>query len=108
MAIINSNFRLTGLASGLDTDQMIKDLMKVERFPLTKLQQQRQLAEWRQEAYRDFTNTLRGFKEKFFDVAKQTSYLLTDNAYKVFTAKSSGEEYVQPRGIASAEAEVIL
>ncbi|NLL95689.1 MAG: flagellar filament capping protein FliD [Clostridiaceae bacterium] len=103
MAIINSNFRLTGLASGLDTDQMVRDLMKVERFPLTKLEQQKQLTQWRQEAYRDFTNALRGFKEKFFDITKQTSYLLSDNAYKAFAVKSSGDEYVTARGTSIAE-----
>lgn len=103
MAIINSNFRLTGLASGLDTDQMIKDLMRVERFPLTKLEQQKQLEQWRQEAYREFTNALRGFKEKFFDITKQTSYMLSENAFKVYSAKSSGDEYVTAKGTSLAE-----
>ncbi len=104
MAIINPNFRLSGIASGLDTDQMVKDLMTVERIPLNKLEQKRQLAEWRQDAYREFTNVLRGFKEKFFDVTKQTSYLLSDNAFKVFSAKSSSDAYVSVRGTSSAEA----
>ncbi len=103
VAIINSNFRITGLASGLDTEQMVKDLMRVERLPLTKLQQQKQLAEWRQEAYRDFTNTLRGFKEKFFDITKQTSYLLSENAYKVYNAVSSKDEYVSVKGSSKSE-----
>lgn len=104
MAIINSSFRLTGLASGLDTDQMVKDLMKAERIPLTKLEQKKQLAEWRQDAYREFTNALRGFKEKFFDVTKRTSYLLSDNAFKVYSTKSSSDDYVTARGTSSSEA----
>jgi len=103
MAIINSNFRLTGLASGLDTDQMVKDLMNVARIPLTKLEQQRKLAEWRQESYREFTNSLRGFKEQFFDVTKQTSYLLSDNAFKTFSASSSSEQHVTVKGNSQAE-----
>ena len=36
--IINSNFRISGLASGLDTEQMVRDLMRVERIPLTRLE----------------------------------------------------------------------
>lgn len=103
MSIINSNFRLTGLASGLDTDQMVQDLMSVERVPLTKLEQKRQLAEWRQEAYREFTNALRGFKEKFFDVTQKTNYLLSDNTYKVFNTTSTGEEYVTAGGTSEAQ-----
>lgn len=104
MAIINPNFRITGLASGLDTEQLVKDLMTVERMPLNKLEQKRQLAEWRTDAYREFTNALRGFKEQFFDVTKQTSYLLSDNAFKVFSAKSSSDDYVTARGTSSAQA----
>lgn len=103
MAIINSNFRLSGMATGLDTDQMVRDLMNVEKMPLTKLERQKQLAEWRISAYREFTNALRGFKEKFFDLTKQTSYLLSDNAYKVFSAVSSNEEYITARGTSTAE-----
>jgi flagellar hook-associated protein 2 len=104
MSIINSNFRISGLASGLDTDQIVRDLMTAEKVPLTKLEQQRQLAEWRQEAYREFTNALRGFKEKFFDITKRTTYLLSDNAFKVFKTTSTGEDYVTVSGKANAEA----
>ena len=49
MSIINPNFRITGLASGLDTEQMVKDLMAVERLPLTRLEQKGLTR--RQEAY---------------------------------------------------------
>jgi len=104
MAIINSNFRLSGLATGLDTDQMVRDLMRVERLPLTKLERQRQLTEWRISAYREFTNAVRGFKEKFFDIANQTSYLLSDNAFKVFSAVSTNDEYITARGTNTADA----
>ena len=55
--------RLSGLASGMDTDTMVQNLMRVERLPLDRLYQQRQLLEWRRDDYRDITNTLRVFKE---------------------------------------------
>lgn len=104
MAIISSNFRLTGIASGLDTDQLIKNLMTVERIPLNKLEQKKQLAEWRQDAYREFTNSLRGFKEQFFDVTRQTSYLLSSNAFKAFSVKSSSDAHVTVKGTSLAQA----
>lgn len=100
--IIGSNFRITGLASGLDTDQIVKDLMAAERIPLIRLEQQKQLAEWRQEMYREFTNSLRSFKEKFFDITKRTSYLLSENSFKVFSAVSDSDEYVTASANASA------
>ena len=87
MNSINSNYsnmRLVGLASGLDTDSIIQQLMYAERMPMTKLEQQRTETQWKQEAYRDFTNALRGFKEKFFDITKQSSYLLSENSFKTF------------------------
>ena len=102
--IINSNFRISGLASGLDTEQMVRDLMRVERIPLTRLEQQKQLAQWRQEAYREFINTLRTFREKFFDIAKRSTYLLSDNTFKVFKAVFTGEDYVTVSGTSAAEA----
>ena len=101
-SIINSNFRITGLASGLDTEQIVKDLMTAERIPLTKIEQQKQLAEWRQEMYRGFTNSLRSFKEQFFDVTKKSSYLLSENSFKVFSVISDSNEFVTARGTASA------
>ncbi len=103
MSIIGSNFRLTGIASGLDTEKIVSDLMRVERIPLTKLEQQKQLAEWRQDAYREFTNALRGFNQKFFDVARPASYLLSDKAFKVLTATSASQEYVSVKGTSEAE-----
>lgn len=101
--IINSNFRITGLASGLDTDQLVKDLMTVEKIPLTKLEQQKQLAEWRQEMYREYTNALRSFKEQFFDVTKKASYILSEESFKVFSVLSGSDEYVASRATSLAQ-----
>ena len=102
MNIIGSNLRITGLASGLDTDQIVKDLMTVERIPLARLEQQKQLAEWRQERYREFTNLLRAFKDKFFDITKRTSYLLSENSFKAVSVISDSDEYVTASANASA------
>lgn len=46
--------RIGGLASGMDIDQIVKDLMAAEKMPLDKLTQQKVWTEWQQEAYRDF------------------------------------------------------
>ncbi len=60
-SISSSTSRITGLASGIDTEAMIEDLMEVERIPLNKLYQKKQLAEWRQEAYQEISSALRVF-----------------------------------------------
>lgn len=52
-----SGIRFSGMASGLDTDAIIKQLMTVEKYPLNKLNQQKQLTIWKRDAYREI-NTL--------------------------------------------------
>ena len=42
--LFTSTLRI-GIATGFDTDKMVSDLMRVERIPLDRLYQSRQLAE---------------------------------------------------------------
>ncbi|MEC0129080.1 flagellar filament capping protein FliD [Paenibacillus pabuli] len=45
--------RISGLASGMDIDAMVKKLMQAESQPLNKLNQNKQLMEWKREGYRE-------------------------------------------------------
>ncbi|MEW6661713.1 MAG: flagellar filament capping protein FliD [Bacillota bacterium] len=69
------SLRLGGLATGLDIDQMVKDLMRVERVPLDKLRQDRQVAAWRQEAFREINRALAAFRDQVFSLGLQATYL---------------------------------
>jgi flagellar capping protein FliD len=70
-----ADMRIGGLASGMDTDQMIKDLMKAERIPLDKLQQKKQYLEWQRDDYRDMNKMMFDFSNLIFDgVMKQGTY----------------------------------
>lgn len=85
-----NRFRLSGLGgSGLDTDQLVSDLMRAERVPLDKLYQKRQLAVWKQEAYRDITNRLRALKDEYFNLAKPATNMLSESSYKKFNVSST-------------------
>ena len=44
-----NNMRITGLASGIDTEEMIQNLMKAERIKYDKVGQEKQILSWRQE-----------------------------------------------------------
>ncbi|GIN06980.1 flagellar hook-associated protein 2 [Shouchella clausii] len=59
--------RLTGLASGLDIDQMMKDLMRAERIPVNKLEKQRTEIGWKTDAYREINLKMRAFRDSIFD-----------------------------------------
>ncbi|KKB38731.1 flagellar hook-associated protein 2 [Bacillus thermotolerans] len=68
--------RIGGLASGMDIDQMVKDLMTAERMPVNKLEQKKQFLEWQRDDYRDMNKTLFEFDNMIFDgVMKQANYI---------------------------------
>lgn len=84
----SSLLRLSGMASGLDTDSIIKGLMKVEQIPLNKLSQKTQLSQWRSDAYRDITSSLIGMKNDFLSSLKPASNMLSRSLYKKFTSSA--------------------
>ena len=44
--------RISGLASGFDTESIIADLMRAERVPLDRIFQQKTRTEWQRDEYR--------------------------------------------------------
>ena len=90
-----SNLRFSGLASGIDTESVVKDLMKAHRLPLIKLQQNKQIFEWQREGYREINTALRTFREAVFKMKLQSTYLAK-------SAASSNESSVTATATASA------
>ena len=41
-----SDMRIGGLASGMDIDKLVSDLMKAERQPMNKMEQDKSWLEW--------------------------------------------------------------
>ncbi len=91
-----STLRIGGLATGMDTDQIVSDLMRVEKIPYDRLYQKRQLAEWKRDNYREITSLLSGFRSGFFDYLSPSTNMLSQSTYKQFgisvTDSVSGEE----------------
>jgi flagellar hook-associated protein 2 len=82
-----SNMRIGGLASGMDIDQIVGDLMKAERMPLNKLKQKKTQLEWRQNDYRSM-NTL------LLDFRKELMNMKLSSTYRARTVTSMAEEKV--------------
>ncbi len=80
-----ATMRITGITSGLDTDQMIKDLMKAESMKLDKVKQDKQYVQWQQESYREIINQMRGFQSTFFDVLKPSTNLSSSTSFSKFS-----------------------
>jgi len=55
------SMRIGGLATGMDIDTIVSNLMKGEKAKLTKVQQQKQLNIWRQESYYEINRALANF-----------------------------------------------
>ena len=66
--------RVAGLASGMDIDMLVNDLMKAERMPLNKLQQDRQWLTWQRDAYREMNTSLSSFRNMFLDMRLSSTF----------------------------------
>lgn len=95
--------RIGGLASGMDIDQMVKDLMRVERAPLDKLYQQKVLTEWKQEDMRSINTKLLGLRDSAFDLRLQSTFInwnATSSNEGVITASANSSSQVGSYDIA--------
>ena len=71
-----SPMRIGGLASGMDIDQIVRDLMKAERMKVDTLLQKKQITEWQQEDYRTINSSLRSFRDNnVFNMRLQSTFL---------------------------------
>ncbi len=84
--------RITGLATGIDTESMIQKLMSAQYIKVDRVKQQRQIVEWQRNSYRDISNLLRGFKDEFFDYLNPSTNLRSANSFAAFstTARAGG------------------
>lgn len=91
---MSNNMRISGLASGMDIDKMVSDLMKAERQPLDKLTQKKQILEWQRDGYRDMNKTLKELDDLLFTgVGRQGNFLtkkVTSTNEAAVTATASG------------------
>ena len=53
--------RIGGMMSGMDTEQMVRDLMKAERMKVDRFTTEQTEIQWKQEAYHDVNKTMANF-----------------------------------------------
>jgi len=58
MSTIN---RITGLATGMDTDSIIEQLMEAQRAPLSELEKEQTTIEWQREALLEINSKMLAF-----------------------------------------------
>lgn len=77
--------RMSGLASGLDTESIIKELMAAQRTKLTKVENQQTTLTWKQDKWRDLNIKLLSFKEK------EMTALRAQGSYRTKKVSSSND-----------------
>ncbi|MBP1157791.1 MULTISPECIES: flagellar filament capping protein FliD [unclassified Paenibacillus] len=87
------SIRLGGLISGLDTNTIVSDLMKVRRAPLNQLLQRKQTEEWRRDQFREMNSLLLDLKNKTFDMRMQGTFqkkAVASDSEAIVSAKQKG------------------
>lgn len=88
--------RIGGLASGMDIDSIVNNLMKAERIPLTQIQQKKQILEWQRDDYRSMNTLLLNFRNNDLSSMRYTA------AYRARLVSSSDESKVSATVSSSA------
>lgn len=100
MSSVNS-VRIPGLATGLDTDQLVKDMLTGEQNKIDKVYKNQQMVKWQQETYRDITKNVKGFYDKYFNVTSK-DYILGSKSFNTITVNSSNNSVITATGSSSA------
>lgn len=89
--------RIGGLASGMDIDQIVKDLMKAERLPLDTLKQKQQILQWQRDDYRSMNTLLLNFRQEITNMRSSSMFRVrttssTDDSKVSATASSAASK----------------
>lgn len=86
-----SNLRLSGINSGYDTEAMIEKMLTSYQTKIDNQNKKLTKLTWQQDAYRDIISKITGFKNKYFDILKKDSYLLSPSSFNRFAANITGK-----------------
>lgn len=81
---------LSGLASGLDTESLVKEMLSGTQSKIDKQEGLKQQTEWKQEIYRDLISQINTFQKGYFTSGSSTS--LTSSAlYNTMAANTASK-----------------
>ncbi|SHE57568.1 flagellar filament capping protein FliD [Clostridium fallax] len=92
--------RITGMATGMDTDNMVKQMLSRDRARVDKVKQDEQALKWKQEAYVDITKDLKELND-YFDITNPNGLFKSEN-YSGFKCNSSDENSVTAKAFGGA------
>ena len=93
--------RITGLASGIDIDELVKSELSTYKSKITKQQQSKDILSIQQEMYRDIINEGSDFYDKYLDLTKNGN-LLSSSSYATTVFSSTNENAVTARAVSGS------
>lgn len=85
--------KMGGLATGLDTDDIIKKMLAGQQAKIDKAKQERQQIQWKQEMYRDIIKDVKDLQNTYFDIMSKDN-LASEKAFYDYEVKSSNESVI--------------
>lgn len=71
--------RITGLATGLDVDALVKNMLTNHQSRIDKVNKQIQILQWKQEMYRETMSDINKWKSTYFNVTSSKNMLSSKN-----------------------------
>ncbi|WP_434296944.1 flagellar filament capping protein FliD [Clostridium sporogenes] len=88
----NTN-RITGMATGMDTDAMVKAMTANYQAKIDKMGQDKQIMQWKQDFYRDVIKDIKGLQEYFNKTSDK--YILSESKFNPMKVINSNEDAIK-------------
>ena len=88
----SSNKGFSGLASGIDTESMVEQLLSGTQTKIDKQEAIKQQLEWKQEIYRDLITQINAFQTKFFSYTSDSN-LMSETFFNAMSAVTSSSAF---------------
>jgi len=98
---------VSGLMSGLDTDELVKQMTMSTRSKIATQLQKKQQTQWKQEAYREITIKINDFQKKYLTYSAGSSNILSRNFFKTSNI-TNDSKYVKVSGSAETAKNIVI
>ncbi|MBU3111766.1 flagellar filament capping protein FliD [Clostridium lacusfryxellense] len=84
--------RISGMASGIDTDAVVKSMVSNYQAKIDKANQAKETMQWKQEAYRDIIKGVKGLQDYFDPLSSK--YMLSGSSFNTNAVTNSNSSIV--------------
>lgn len=93
--------RITGMATGMDTDAMVKAMTANYQTKIDKASQDEQIIQWKQEAYRGIIKDIKNLQDYFDPLSSK--YIMSDSKFNPIKVTNSSDSTVGFTASSSAQ-----